>query len=48
MCKYIAKMGELDNSDDVIHEMLYEMYPNYKSKPAFKQEIMCILDKNRK
>ena len=43
LCHYIRKMEELANSDDFIFEMLKEMYPNYKSKKAFKEEIMDVL-----
>lgn len=48
LCYYIRKMKELNNSDDFIFEMLKEMYPNYKSKRAFKEEIINVLsDKNK-
>ena len=48
LCCYIEKMQELDNSDDFIFDMLKEMYPNYKSKKAFKDEIQKVLNsKNR-
>ncbi len=48
LCIYIGKMSELDNSDDFIYEMLKAMYPFYKSKRAFKEEIMNVLsDKNK-
>ena len=43
LCRYIKKMGELNNSEDFIFEMLDEMYPNYQNKPAFKEEIMNVL-----
>ena len=48
LCYYIRKMKELDNSDDFIFEMLKEMYPNYKSKRAFKEEIMNALSNKNK
>ena len=44
----IKKMGELKDSSDFIFEMLKEMYPLYKSKRAFKEEIMNVLDKENK
>ncbi len=48
LCVYIGKMSELNDSDDFIFEMLKEMYPNYRSKRAFKEEIMNVLsDKNK-
>ena len=48
LCLYIGKMSELDNSDDFIFEMLKEMYPNYKSKRAFKEEIINVLSNKNK
>ena len=48
LCHYIEKMKELDNSDDFVFDMLKEMYPNYKSKRAFKEEIMCVLSARNK
>ena len=48
LCRYIRIMKDLDNSDDFIFDMLKEMYPNYRSKRAFKEEIMNVLsDKNK-
>lgn len=48
LCIYIKRMGELNNSEDFIFEMLKEMYPSYKSKRAFKEEILNVLsDKNK-
>lgn len=41
-------MKELDNSDDFIFDMLKEMYPNYRSKRAFKEEIMNVLSPKNK
>lgn len=41
-------MKELDNSDDFIFDMLKEMYPNYKSKRLFKEEIMNVLSPKNK
>lgn len=48
LCRYIGMMKELDNSDDFIFDMLKEMYPNYKSKRAFKEEIMKVLSTKNK
>ena len=48
LCYYIGKMKELDNSDDFIFDMLKEMYPNYKSKRAFKEEIIGVLSTKNK
>lgn len=48
LCYYIGKMKELDNSDDFIFEMLKEMYPTYKSKPAFREEIVHVLNGKNK
>ena len=48
LCVYIGKMSELNDSDDFIFEMLKEMYPNYRSKRAFKEEIMNVLSNKNK
>ena len=48
LCRYIGMMKELDNSEDFIFDMLKEMYPNYKSKRAFKEEIMKVLSTKNK
>ena len=48
LCRYIGVMKELNNSDDFIFDMLKEMYPNYKSKRAFKEEIMKVLSSKNK
>lgn len=48
LCGYIKNMSELDNSDDMIFDMLREMYPNYKSKSAFKEEIAKVLSSKNK
>ena len=48
LCVYIGKMSDLNNSDDFIFEMLKEMYPNYRSKRAFKEEIMNVLSNKNK
>ena len=48
LCRYIGIMKELDNSEDFIFDMLKEMYPNYKSKRAFKEEIMNVLSPKNK
>lgn len=48
LCRYIRKMQELDNSDDFIFDMLKEMYPNYRSKRAFKEEIKNVLSPKNK
>ena len=48
LCFYIGKMSELNDSDDFIFEMVKEMYPNYKSKRAFKEEIMNVLSNKNK
>lgn len=48
LCYYIGRMKELDNSEDFIFDMLKEMYPNYRSKRAFKEEITSALsERNR-
>ena len=48
LCFYIEKIQKLDNSDDFIFDMLKEMYPNYRSKRAFKEEIMNVLSPKNK
>ena len=48
ICVDIKKMSELKDSSDFIFEMLKEMYPSYRSKRAFKEEIMNVLDKENK
>lgn len=48
LCYYIKKMSEINDSDDFIFEMLKEMYPNYRSKRAFKEEIMNVLSNKNK
>lgn len=48
LCHYIKKMKELDNSDDFIFDMLMEMYPNYRGKRAFKEEILNVLSSKNK
>ncbi len=48
LCYCIRRMEELDNSDDFIFDMLKEMYPNYISKKAFKEEIMNVLSAKNK
>lgn len=48
LCRCIRKMKELDNSDDFIFDMLKKMYPNYRSKRAFKEEIMNVLSPKNK
>lgn len=48
LCFYIGKMSELNDSDDFIFEMLKEMYPYYKSKRAFKEEIINVLSNKNK
>lgn len=48
LCFYIGKMRELNNSDDFIFNMIREMYPYYKNKRAFKEEIMHVLSNNNK
>lgn len=48
LCYYIRRMEELNNSDDFIFDMLKEMYPNYRSKKAFKEEIMKVLSTKNK
>ena len=48
LCHYIKKMQEIDNSDNVIFDMLKEMYPNYRSKRAFKEEIINVLSPKNK
>lgn len=44
----LRKMSDLNDSDDFIFEMLKEMYPNYRSKRAFKEEIMYVLSNKNK
>lgn len=48
LCSFIKKMNEIDNSDDFIFDMLKEMYPNYRNKPAFKEEILNVLGSKNK
>ena len=48
LCRYIKKMGELNNSEDFIFDVLDEMYPNYQNRPAFKEEIMEVLENKDK
>ena len=48
LCRYIGIMKELDKSDDFIFDMLKEMYPNYRSKRAFKEEIKNVLSPKNK
>ena len=48
LCHYIRKMKELDDSDSFIFDMLKEMYPSYKNKRAFKEEIMAVLSTKNK
>ncbi len=48
LCKYIKKMSNLNNSSSFIFEMISEMYPLYRNKKAFKEEIMNALDKENK
>ena len=48
LCRYIEIMKELDNSDDFIFDMLKEIYPNYKNKRAFKEEIASVLSSKNK
>lgn len=48
ICYHIGLMKEIDNSDDFIFDMLKEMQPNYKSKKAFKEEILKVLSSNNK
>lgn len=48
LCYYIKRTKELDNSEDFIFDMLKEMYPNYASKRAFKEEIMNVLSTKNK
>lgn len=48
LCRYIGMMKELDNSEDFIFDMIKEMYPNYKSKRAFKEEIAKVLSPKNK
>lgn len=48
LCYYIGRMKEIDNSEDFIFDMLKEMYPNYKSKKAFKEEIINVLSLRNK
>ena len=48
LCRYIERMKELDNSEDFIFDMLKEMYPNYRSKRAYKEEILKVLSSKNK
>ena len=41
-------MSNLNNSSSFIFEMISEMYPLYRNKKAFKEEIMNALDKENK
>lgn len=45
---YIKRMGELNDSDEKVIDMLIEMYPFYKSKKAFKDEILNVLNSKNK
>ncbi len=44
VCKFIGRMDELNDSSLFIYDMLKEMYPLYRNKRAFKEEIMDVLN----
>lgn len=44
LCRYIKDLYQLDCSSDYIIEMLRSMYPYYKTKKAFKEEILRVLN----
>lgn len=48
ICKYIKKMQELDNSSILIYDMIKKMYPIYRNKRAFKEEIINALASDNK
>ena len=48
LCEYIKKMNELNESSSFIYEMIKEMYPLYRNKKAFKEEIMNVLNNENK
>lgn len=48
LCSYIKDMDELNDSSTFIFEMIREMYPLYRNKKAFKEEIMNVLNNENK
>lgn len=44
LCRYIKDLYQLNCSSDYIIEMLKNMYPYYKTKKAFKEEILGVLN----
>lgn len=48
LCRNIKFMDKLNDSNDFIFEMIEEMYPYFKSKKAFKEEIMKVLNSQNK
>lgn len=48
LCIYIKDLYILNCSSDIIIKLLKEMYPYYKTKKAFKEEIINVLKSNDK
>lgn len=48
LCRYIKDLYQLNCSSDYIIEMLKNMYPYYKTKKAFKEEILRVLNSEDK
>lgn len=48
LCRYIKDLYQLNCSSDYIMEMLENMYPYYKTKKAFKEEILKVLNSEDK
>ncbi len=48
LCKYIKKMNEINDSSLFIYNMIEEMYPLYRNRKAFKEEIMNVLNSENK
>ena len=44
LCRHIKDLYQLDCSSDYIIEMLKNMFPYYKTKKAFKEEILSVLN----
>ena len=48
LCRHIKDLYQLDCSSDYIIEILKNMYPYYKTKKAFKEEILSVLNSDDK
>lgn len=46
LCKYIKDLYQINCSSDFIMDMLKTMYSSYKTKKAFKEEILKVLNEN--